>query len=696
MVADPALVGSGGRRPATAAELATLARQPICNLVLLVHGHNEEEKAGYTQGNAAAPWEFGYKKRVWDLLYQQVLATDLSGKPLYPHACTAFYEFIYPSYRAIYSPVSAKGGGVQETLGEALGRLVGEEVKSNSQLSRMLDNAMPLNTLIVGHSQGGLVARAGLRFMPTKFKAQVKRLVTWGTPHHGAALISMRFAMQAGHDLVIDGYRLPLQNLVQTGVAWMQLDTPGTRDLRLSLRQKDRMNLRAMFPTLDAAAETALAPTLYSANLDEFNTNIGTREIDPGPSYSFLTGTKQGSATVEHEDASGAWWLLFRGQQVAKFAASSGTEQGATLNRLLLKGGSQTSDGAAPLFSQQAAGLYGPEAIDLGDVDHEEFYGSEPAQRNAASLAKGRLAADRSLNKGRLDAADSACPSIDALKLSATGSDQLTVSGRALFPRLASTPGRSGALIQRVEARVGSVEGSVIPGLSFQYDANGQFSASADSSAVPPGNVAVLVVLKDGSQMQGLVQQETSGYTGVVRLFEPATVFENRDGRLRAELSHINYEGAALKCAVTLDWALPTSHTQPLQMRIVRLLTRDGVQVNETFFLKYLSYSGPVLPVGDGTYARRVAQMIDPPTTRTNTALGNQLDLSALPPPRIESETIARRPLMTIEVLGLCGARNTTAMRFDYEWRSAAGGGGAPSSPVPAGGTSKRGRAGLR
>ena len=667
MVADPAQAKTGGRRPATAAELAAMARQPICNLVLLVHGHNEPEKRGnYVQGDAASPWMFSYKKLVWDQLYEQALSTDLiTDQPLYPHACTAFYEFIYPSYRAIFSPVSAKGGGVQETLGEALGRLVGEEIKRNSQLSRMLDNGMPLNTVIVGHSQGGLVARAGLRFMPTKFKASVKRLVTWGTPHHGAALISMRYAMQAGHDLVIDGHRMPLQNLLQAGVTWIQLDTPGTRDLRLSLRQKDKMNLRAMFPSLDAGAETALAPTLYSANLDEFNTNIGTREIDPGPHYSFLTGTKQSSASVELEDASG-WWLKFRGQQVSKFKASTGTEQGTTLNRLLLKSPYQASDGAAPLFSQQAAGLYGPEAIDMGDTDHEQFYGAEPAQRNADSLRKGRLTAERTLHEGRLDRTENTCPSIQGLALSA-GSGTVTVAGRAFFPALASAPAKTGALIARVEARAGTSSGSVIGALVFQHDASGQFSATASAAAVPTGTVAVVVVLKDGSELLASVEKASPSDFDAVRVFEqPWTVTENREGRMRAEMSR-SYNGAALQCSLTVDWTLPSSHNQPLQMRIVRLLKRDGVTQNDTFFLKYLSYMSRVMPVGNGQFATRIGDVIDPSSTRTNTAQGNQLDLSYLAPERAESSYYERQPTLYIEVDGLCGGLTKTQIRFDYK-----------------------------
>lgn len=665
MLPDASLSASGWRRPATSAERTALARQPLCNLVLLVHGHNEEEKSGNAAATEQAPWRQAYKKRVWELLYQQALASGSGGQALYPLGCTAFYEFIYPTYRPIFSPVSVKGGGVQETLGEALGRLVGEELARDPQLAAVLARGMPMNAVVVGHSQGGLVARAGLRFMPEAFKSRVQRLVTWGSPHHGAPLYTLRYAMQAGHDLVIDGVRLPLQNLVQAGVASTALDTPGIRDLRLDLRYQGAINLRALFPGMDAAAEAALAPTLYSANLGEFNSNVGTREIDPGPHYSFFTGTKQRSATLELEDATGAWWAQLRGQQVARFAASTGTEQGATLNRLLMKPGYQASDGAAPVLSQQGAGIYGPEALDLGDIDHEEFYGSEPPQRNAASLAKGRLTAERTLQKGRLDAAESACPSIQGLGLTAAPGT-VSLSGRVVVPALAKTPTRIGALVQRVEARSGSSQGAVIPALRFQTDASGQFSASAASSAVPAGTIAVVAVLQDGSELQGALSHGAASDFVAARLFEqPWTVTENREGVLRATLNRA-LDGDTLQCTLAVDWSLPATAAQPLQLRIVRLLRVNGTVRNDAFFVRLLSYGGRVMALADGSYASRNGSVSDPASTSTRTEQGMQREISYLAPQRLESAYYDKRPTLYLEVQGLCGASETTQIRFDY------------------------------
>lgn len=668
MIPDASYSTGGWRRPVSEAERQMLLRQPVCNLVLLVHGHNEEEKGGSEQATEAAPWHQAYKKRVWDLLYQQALADGAGAAPAFPRACTAFYEFIYPTYRAIFSPVSQKGAGVQETLGEALGRLVTQEISGNPQLAATLARGMPMNVVLVGHSQGGLVARAGLRFMPEAFKSRIQRLITWGSPHHGAPLYTMRFAMQAGHDLIIDGYRLPLQNLVQAGIASTALDTPGIRDLRLDARHQSAINLRALFPGMDAAAEAALATTLYSSNLGEFNTNVGTREIDPGPHYVFFTGTKRKSAALEIEDASAGWWAQLRGQQVARFASSTGTERGAALNRLLMKSGFQASDGAAPLFSQQGAGIHGPEALDMGDVDHEEFYGAEPPQRNAASLGKGRATVERTFTKARLDAAESACPSIQDLSLSGE-SDPAVLSGRVVVPSLAKTPGRIGAMIQRVEARAGSSTGSVVAALNFRHDADGRFSASAPRASLPVGAIAVVAVLQDGSEIQASVSHDgPSGFIAARLWGQPWRVTENRDGVLRAKLNRQD-DGRNLQCTLAIDWTLPATHAQALQMRIVRLLEVDGVVRHDSFFVRHLSYGGRVMPRSPGEFASRSGTIIDPPATLVRTDQGIQRDISYLPPERSEEFFYEKRPTLYLEVKGLCGAAEATEIRFDYAQR---------------------------
>ncbi len=181
----------GYRRPVTSAERAKLAKQPICNVVLLVHGHHEDEKGGSNVATSQrAPWLFNYKRLVWEQFYQEITRTQVTedGKeePVYPYECTAFYEFIYPTYRPIFSETVDASGTRHETLGDALGVMMQQELVNDPQLKAMIQNDMPFNAMIVAHSQGGLVARAGLRQMPQELKDRAVRLVTWGTPHRGA------------------------------------------------------------------------------------------------------------------------------------------------------------------------------------------------------------------------------------------------------------------------------------------------------------------------------------------------------------------------------------------------------------------------------------------------------------------------------------------------------------------------------
>lgn len=242
----------------------------------------------------------------------------------------------------------------------------------------------------------------------------------------------------------------------------------------------------------------------------------------------------------------------------------------------------------------------------------------------------------------------------------------MSLSGRVVVPSLAKTPTRTGALVQRVEARSGSSQGAVIPALRFQTDASGQFSASAASSAVPAGTIAVVAVLQDGSELQGTVNHGAASDFVATRLFEqPWTVTENREGALRATLNR-QLDGDSLQCTLALDWTLPSTAAQPLQLRIVRLLRVNGTVRNDAFFVRLLSYGGRVMTLADGSYASRNGSVSDPASTSTRTEQGMQRELSYLAPQRLESAYYDKRPTLYLEVQGLCGASETTQIRFDY------------------------------
>lgn len=673
MVPDATRAASGWRRPATTAERAQLAKTPICNLLLLVHGHNEEERSGSGQATETTPWLHSYKRRVWDLLYQEALAQQTNGQAKYPQGCTAFYEFVYPTYRPIFSPVPGPGGLLHETLGEALGRTVREEAARDLQLKAMLDGDMPFNAIVVGHSQGGLVARAGFRFMPDSFKANIRRFVSWGSPHHGAAAYSMRYAMLAGHDLVIDGMRLPLQSVVQGTIAGKALDTPGIRDLRWEARHKDKVNLRTMMPSLTAAAEAAIEPGLYSDNLSTFNTAIDVRELDAGPLYTLFTGTKLKSAEIEMADSNASWWFQYRNQQAVRFLlGSTETEQGAALNKLLMVTGYGSSDGAAALYSQRAQGV-SPQltTLDLGDIDHEEFYGAEPPHRNAASMAKGTLTAARTFEVGRLQAADNSCPFIEALTATAQGST-VSLSGRLKLPLYSRLGKAIGPRIARIEARAGGQAGAVVGGLSFAHDNAGGFTGSGPAAAVPAGPVAVVVVLKDGSEVAASVSVAAgSDFIRAVVAGLGWTITENREGSLRATLSRV-YESrfadpARYDCSLIVNWALPTDPQQPLVVSVTRALRIDGQASNDSFSIRYVSYYGRVMQRADGVFVARSGSQLDPSATYARTDQGIRREISVLPPEQVTSN-LPRRPTLYLEIDGLCGGSDRTEIRFDYEY----------------------------
>jgi hypothetical protein len=245
-------------------EEAKIRKKPICNIVLLVHGHNEEEKDGFLGAKIASPWEFRYKRMVWDLIYERIGKNEGGGLPT---ECTAFYEFISPTYRPIFSPLQSKSGYVMKTLGQDLGELMNNEIMSNPQIKAMLDNDMPFNLYIVAHSQGGLVTRAGLRSMDERLLKNLKKVITWGTPHYGASLMSLRYALTVGHDIIIDGNRFPLQNIGQSNayqsfVSGIALDAPGIRDMRWDWSKRELLRfgdlMRENTATLNEFVETEL------------------------------------------------------------------------------------------------------------------------------------------------------------------------------------------------------------------------------------------------------------------------------------------------------------------------------------------------------------------------------------------------------------------------------------------------------
>ncbi len=375
MIVDPDVPGY--RRPAEANRDRAVLQKPVNNVITLVHGHNEEEKDGSAPPSAGEPWLFAYKQDVWDEFYKTFVETRSDQLE-----CTAFYEFIYPTYRPAYSPIA---GGVVEPLGTTFAKAMNVGARNDGYLlKRMREAEKPVNVFIAAHSMGGLVARAGVRNFDEYMQASFQRLVTWGTPHHGSPLVSLGYLFRGAYT-VNPGKLRDAHWAVPEGdinvilgsdmLEWLldrklQLDTPGTRDLRwdnmrpLRLDEIFSSDTKAimLWDPLNTQYSLVNGSWLYNDNLRIFN------ESDPyynTDKYYFLYGTTSKRLPNQKGD----------------------TAMGATIMPSLLKDANRTisdgtgerlegeSDGAVPLFSMAGIGI-ATNRYNLGDLDHEEYYSS--------------------------------------------------------------------------------------------------------------------------------------------------------------------------------------------------------------------------------------------------------------------------------------------------------------------------------
>ncbi len=364
-------------------------KKPIKNVIVLVHGHNETEKAGipgtYVSDEEKAPWFFSYKKDVWTPLYEKFLAE-------YPefNGCTVFYEFIYPSWRPIFGH-----------LDNQLVSMITEELKvqlgENDQ-----QKVLPFNLFLVAHSMGGIVSRAGIVNFSEKLDAQFKHLVTWGSPHHGSALYSFRYLManpayrfRGEQELSYLGPKTALAvNLVRflSGyyITSLALDTPGVRDLLWTNGPASGRRYLTFdsFMTIDALRAAALYGPNYQQTLDmrsgNYLFNVRLQQLNAydrkGDRYTFLYGvTEQG---IPDDFFSGDIWDVAAALEDVGRYLEGDIAKGATMNRFFIENGNTNffnghregrSDGAVPIISAAGLGITSNH-ICLGDIDHEQFF----------------------------------------------------------------------------------------------------------------------------------------------------------------------------------------------------------------------------------------------------------------------------------------------------------------------------------
>jgi hypothetical protein len=177
-------------------------------------------------------------------------------------------------------------------------------------------------------------------------------------------------------------------NLFQTLLnAGLQLDTPGTRDLRwdggfsndpFGLTLSDFLQMSFLQYDDKEKYDLENGSWLYNHNLREFNENDPYRMSDE---YTFLYGVT--TKRIKLSEYSG----LFRSFY---FDTIDQTAIGATIIDELIFGAETVepsynglyrgdSDGAVPLFSASGKGIVGPsppDSVYIGDIDHEEYFGS--------------------------------------------------------------------------------------------------------------------------------------------------------------------------------------------------------------------------------------------------------------------------------------------------------------------------------
>lgn len=433
------------RHPATKDERMN-SKQPVTNIIVMVHGHNEEEKGGYVENRENGIWEFGYKRDVWNYMYQFYLEEQekaLKADKNKPGNCTLFYEFIYPSFRPIYSPVPINSIIRHQTLGEDLGEALNKELlENNPQIARMIKENIPFNLFIVGHSMGGLVARAGLRSLDPKLLANFRQLITWGSPHQGSPVTTLRYITAAGFDISIDGLPFyPYGDYPSDIMRDLALDTPGTRDLRWTNGSKgferffdydkyfrgnsftDRLNPNKW--------DLRTGTVFYNDNLRAFNESEKFAD-----KYTFFTGNTSKMAEVKKCNflLTKAYYLLVKASDCAK---------GSYIIKLLAGDDSfRDNDGASPVYGQGGFGLFPrPRVVDLGDIDHEEFYegkGNETAARTYWEM-------NRSIQCN--------CPYISDYKY-----NEDTISAKLIIPP-DPFPGKR---IEKIEAILSKIKSTVI------------------------------------------------------------------------------------------------------------------------------------------------------------------------------------------------------------------------------------------
>lgn len=474
--------------------------QPVFNVIVLVHGHNEAEKGGNDLVEAGYPWQIGYKRDVWTLLYH-AFVRDYEPQ----RDCTAFFEFVYPTYRPIFSEVS----GVQRLDRELADRLA-------KALEPQLKAGIKFNLFIVAHSMGGITSRAGIQRMHTDLHAAFRNLVTWGSPHLGTPLATLRYALTAlpAYDIGPEGQEgnVPLGNLqvIRDKLGEYVLDTPGTQDCRWcnGLKAAPRLlNLDNIFKlSADQSGDNDLLKKfdllngshLYSENLRTLNEQDVYR-LDKR--YIAMFGVTSKRAKVIPQ----IWWPPVRveGTETAIGATAmfwlmknsrhdlAGHPRGAPMFQGYPQG---ASDGCISLASMMGVGVMG-EKFDLGDIDHEEYFGAPKSPGKFSEVDKAMHTAASTFEQIGLSRFTGPQLIINPLD---GGADRNKISGRLLWPG-------DDEIGTRIPAKSIQclINDKALPIASVKVEKDGRFDLLLDAAHLPATlqEVTVVVPLADETRL---------------------------------------------------------------------------------------------------------------------------------------------------------------------------------------------------
>lgn len=425
MIPDPE--AADWRTPYTELPLEDREREDrkwVQNVIVLVHGHNEEEKGGIYEASASRPWYFAYKRDVWTLFYK-FLCENYFLQPgaekwrLDLEESLRFYEFVYPSYRGVFNDLDKQLASQLEL-----------------ELARQTGAGMPVNVVIIAHSMGGLVARAALQQLSSTVDECIRKVITWGTPHLGSPLVTMRYVLAS--DVPYDFNIQPdspvlarlanqtyiyswgnlaapvLKSLLRKVISGIQMDAPGTRDLRyvrrpmqdetyrLGLEQLFSLSAAQMTPENQMKYDLQNGSAIYNYNLQIMNQTD--RHLNDGVYFPCYGKTSKRLAFTQTDSFP---WFTVSNWDV-------GTAQGATIMPFLVAdpdeqtvfpewplsnlGGAGESDGAVNVPSMVAAGvarwggsLYGQ--------DHEEYFGAPDASGVFTAESRGRSTASFTIRR---------------------------------------------------------------------------------------------------------------------------------------------------------------------------------------------------------------------------------------------------------------------------------------------------------